>query len=29
MLLACGAVYVHNDPTILNNLSQILVRFIG
>ncbi len=22
MSLACGAVYVHNDPTILNNFSQ-------
>jgi hypothetical protein len=29
MLLACGAVYVQNDPTIWNSLSLLFVRFIG
>jgi len=29
MLLACGAVYVQNDPTVWNSFSLILSRFIG
>ena len=28
MLLACGAVYVQNDPTIWNSLSLLLARLI-
>jgi hypothetical protein len=28
-LLACGAVYVQNDPTIWNSLSLLFARFIG
>jgi hypothetical protein len=29
MLLACGALYVQNDPTFWNSLSLIFFRFIG
>jgi hypothetical protein len=29
MLMVCGAVYLQTDPTILNVLSQIVVRLIG
>jgi hypothetical protein len=29
MLLTCGAVYVQNDPTVLNSFSQILADSLG
>jgi len=29
MLLACGAVYVQNDPMIWNSFSLLFARFIG
>ena len=29
MLMVCGALYLQTTPTILSNLSQIVVRLIG
>ncbi|MEA3148609.1 MAG: hypothetical protein QOI53_4264 [Verrucomicrobiota bacterium] len=29
MLMVCGALYLQTNPTILSNLSQIVVRLIG